>query len=56
MSTVVLRCDKCGIERQGQPGQSLEDLRVRLDRVGWRSSKVFDEDVCGTCVALGPPS
>lgn len=50
MATVQLRCDGCGATRQAKPGQKLSLLRIQLGRIGWRSSKSLDRDLCPTCV------
>lgn len=44
-----LRCERCPIVRQAQPGQSLAALRHQLRAAGWLCVK--DVDVCPECRA-----
>lgn len=53
--TVRLECDDCRCERQGQVGQSVDQLRDALATVGWLSDKANDRDLCPRCVANRGP-
>lgn len=44
---MILACDDCHTQRQGLPGQSADDLRLKLRGVGWLI--LDDGDWCPRC-------
>lgn len=49
--TIWLECDHCrAAQRQGKPGQTIDELREALASVGWLSDKATDSDACPSCV------
>lgn len=54
-TTVILECDTCGVRRQAQVGDTVDELRTRLTGVGWRCDSVNDLDLCPSCLAAGLP-